>query len=128
MPQTSTSKKTSLPKLLSKAQDKFNKYIRKRDQGLLCISCGKPGNQAGHYFPVKQFTALRFNEDNVHLQCPYCNLFAHGNQAMYRIGLVQRIGEDRVKQLEDKAIFHKAWKWDRTEVEGIIEKYARLSK
>ncbi len=116
-------KVTPLPKLLEKAQKVFNAYIRKRDEGRPCISCGKEGNQAGHYFTVKQFSALRYNEKNCWLQCSYCNLYAHGNQAMYRIGLVARIGEDKVKQLEQLAHDNRIKKWTREELNEIIEKY-----
>jgi hypothetical protein len=37
-------------------------------------------------------------------QCAGCNMFKHGNQAMYRIGLVERIGEKAVKELEFEAV------------------------
>ena len=114
---------TPLPKLLKKAQDVFNAWVRERDQNRPCISCGKIGNQAGHYFPVKGFSGLRYNEDNVNLQCAYCNCYQHGNQAMYRIGLVNRIGEKRVKALEEKAISERVYKWSREELNEIIVKY-----
>ena len=114
---------TPLPKLLKKAQDVFNAWVRERDQNRPCISCGKIGNQAGHYFPVKGFSGLRYNEDNVNLQCAYCNCYQHGNQAMYRIGLVNRIGEKRVKALEEKAISERVYKWTREELNEIIVKY-----
>lgn len=112
-----------LPRLKAKAQEVFNKWIRKRDEGQPCISCGKPANQAGHYFPVKMFSALQFDETNVNAQCPHCNLFAHGNQAMYRIGLVRKYGEDAVRELEERAISDRLKKWTRTELEEIINKY-----
>jgi hypothetical protein len=113
-----------LPKLLEKTQKVVNAYIRKRDEGLPCISCGSyNGNQAGHYFAVKGFSALRFNEWNIHLQCAGCNMFKHGNQAMYRIGLVERIGEKAVKELEFEAVNNRLKKWTRTELNELIDKY-----
>jgi len=112
-----------LPKLLEKTQKVVNAYIRKRDEGLPCISCGGVGNQAGHYFTVKGYSALRFNEWNIHLQCAGCNMFKHGNQAMYRIGLVERIGEKAVKELEFEAVNNRVKKWQRSELEELIEKY-----
>lgn len=113
-----------LPKLLEKTQKVVNSYIRKRDEGLPCISCGSMnGNQAGHYFPVKGYSALRFNEWNIWLQCAACNCYKHGNQAMYRIGLVERIGEKAVKELEFEAVNNRVKKWQRTELNEIIEKY-----
>ena len=112
-----------LPKLIKKAQDVFNTWVRNRDEGRPCISCGKQGNQAGHYFPVKGFSGLRFDEKNVNLQCAYCNCYQHGNQAMYRIGLVNRIGEAKVKELEQKALDDRVKKWSREELNEIILKY-----
>lgn len=117
-----------VPKLLILLQKEFNLWIRTRDKGLPCISCGSlNANQAGHYFPVR-FSALRFNEDNVHLQCPYCNCYAYGNQAMYRIGLVKRIGVLAVEELEREAIETPVKKWDRHEVVTLIQFYKEQNK
>lgn len=113
----------SLSKLLKKAEKVFNSYIRKRDEGLQCISCSNPGNQAGHYFPVS-YSGVRFNEWNVNLQDAYCNCYAYGNQAMYRIGLVKKIGERVVRELEEEAIATKYKKWTRSDLEEIIKKYS----
>ena len=118
------SKLKPLPKLIKDTQQVFNKYVRTRDQGLVCISCGKDNaNQAGHYFPVKGFSALRFHEWNVNLQCAGCNMYLHGNMGLYRVGLVNKIGESAVKELETIAIGHRIKKWDREELENIINKY-----
>lgn len=119
-----TSRSNSIPKLTAKAQKVFNAYIRKRDNGLLCISCGqRQGDQAGHYLPVKQYSALRFDENNVNLQCSYCNLYLHGNQVFYRKGLIAKIGAKAVEDLENMAITNRIKKWSRSELEEIIEKY-----
>lgn len=118
-------KKTKLipyPSLLKKTEKVFNCYIRKRDEGLKCISCDNPGNQAGHYFPVR-YSGVRFNEINVNLQDAYCNCYAYGNQAMYRIGLVNKYGEKAVKELEEEAVRTKFKKWTREELFEIIKKY-----
>ena len=113
-----------LPKLLEQTQKVFNAYVRKRDEGLPCISCGSNlANQAGHYFPVKGFSSLRFNEWNVNLQCASCNMYKHGNQAMYRIGLVQRIGEQKVIDLERQAVNNRIKKWTRPELYELINTY-----
>lgn len=115
---------TPLPKLLEKTQKVINAYVRKRDEGLPCISCGSPNaNQAGHWISVRQSSALRFNEWNINLQCAGCNLYKHGNQAMYRIGLVHKLGEQAVKGLETIATRVKVYKWSRVELEELIEKY-----
>lgn len=84
----------------------FNAYIRERDKNKPCISCKAPPGTfkltAGHFFPAGSYKNLRFNEDNVHGQCWYnCNKNKSGNLTEYRIGLIERIGEDKVTQLEE---------------------------
>jgi len=113
-----------LPKLKEKAQKVFNAFIRERDKGMPCISCGSlNANQAGHYFPVGRFSALRYHPDNCHLQCAGCNCYAYGNQAMYRIGLVKRIGVLAMEALEREAIETPVRKWTREELMLIIDTY-----
>jgi len=116
-------KKYSPAELKQKAQKVFNAYIRKRDEGLPCISCGANQTQhAGHYFSAGHFSKLRFDERNVHGQCLRCNYFLHGNTMYYRKGLIDRIGLSEVEKLESEAtkVSHK---WDRFTLIDIIEKY-----
>lgn len=113
----------SLPVLLKEAERVFNAWIRNRDRDLGCISCGKPITEAGHYFPVKGHSALRFHEHNVNGQESYCNKHLHGNQAYYRIGLVAKIGEEKVLELEALAAKREVKKWSRSELLEIIEQY-----
>ena len=83
----------------------FNKYIRLRDLGKPCISCGRPLRgkyDAGHFYSVGAYPNLRFNEDNVHGQCVYCNQHKHGNVSEYVINLPLRIGLERYELLLDK--------------------------
>lgn len=118
------SKLKPLPKLMKDAQQVFNKYIRTRDEGLACISCGSDkANQAGHWISVKQSSTLRYHEWNVNLQCAGCNLYLHGNQVMYRMGLVNKIGEKAVAELESIYTNQRLKKWTRDELEEIINKY-----
>jgi Bacteriophage Lambda NinG protein len=115
--------KTTLPKLLKKTQDVFNRWIRNRDKDKGCISCGGSVDHAGHYFSQGHHSILRFSEDNVNGQCIGCNTYKHGNLIMYRIGLVKRIGEERVEELERIAVEKRVYKWTREELETIIKKY-----
>ena len=116
-------KKLPLPKLIKKAEKVFNAWIRQRDEGKNCITCNKPGDQAGHYWPVR-YSGVRFNEMNVHIQESGCNKWKHGNQLIYRIKLVEMYGEDKVKELDELAIRTQFKKWDREELENIIKKYS----
>lgn len=112
-----------LPKLLKKAQTVFNKHIRCRDKDFGCVSCNGPVEQAGHYFSQGHYSALRFDEMNTNGQCVRCNMYLSGNLIKYRQGLVKRYGSKAVEMLEQRADLRKAWKWDRMQLEKIIEKY-----
>lgn len=115
-------KELTLPKLKKKAQDIFNAWIRNRDRELGCISCGAKIDHAGHYFNSGHYSSLTFDEINVNGQCLRCNNFMHGNLINYRIGLVERYGEDKVIQLEESRI-NAIKKWSRDELKEIILKY-----
>lgn len=114
----------SIPQLIKIAERYFNAYIRKRDAK--CISCGKPTTEAGHYLSAGHHAIHRFNPDNVNGQCTHCNRWKHGNLINYRIGLVAKIGEDRVKLLESTR--NNSFKWDRFSLIDIILKYKELGK
>lgn len=118
-----TKKLIPLPRLLKKAEKVFNSYVRKRDEGLRCISCDNGGvDHAGHYLNQGQHSLFRFDETNVNGQCVSCNLFRHGNLIHYRKGLVKRYGLEAVEFLESQGSYKK--KWSRTELENIIKTYA----
>lgn len=98
----------TIPQLIAEAQVAFNKFVRLRDAGRGCISCGvnlgggSVGGDAdaGHYRSRGAAPHLRFHEDNCHAQCKRCNRYGAGNVAAYRIGLLERIGSERVNALE----------------------------
>ena len=101
----------TLRDLLAEAQAWCNKYVRFRD-GNKCISCGttKPGIQycAGHFRSRGAASHLRFNLDNIHVQCnKYCNSALSGNISAYRPALIEKIGLDRVLALENDNEPHK---------------------
>jgi len=118
-------KTITLPKLKAKAQSTFNAFIRNRDKELGCISCGSKIDHAGHYFSSGHYSALTFDETNVHGQCLKCNNFLHGNLIMYRIGLVERYGDKYVIKLESKSK-NKVYKYSREELQDVILKYKSI--
>lgn len=84
-------------------QEWVNRYVRLRDAGQPCISCGTLTAEAwhaGHFLSRGARPELRFHLDNIHRQCMQCNYFGAGNQAVYRTNLVEKIGLDRVEWLE----------------------------
>ncbi|MGW8106535.1 recombination protein NinG [Klebsiella pneumoniae] len=93
------------------AQSAFNRYIRIRDEGKPCVSCGNPligksnyltgsAIDASHYRSRGAASHLKFNVFNVHSACTRCNRQLSGNAVEYRIHLIERIGLDRVERLE----------------------------
>jgi len=127
--------KQSLPDLKAKCQSLFNEYIRLRDLAgcdhFKCISCGQIKHkryiQAGHFYNVGQYDGLRFDEDNCHGQCNYCNTFLHGNLIEYRDNLCDKIGLERFESLKLRAGYYKrnGHKFARFE---LIEKIAELKE
>ena len=89
---------------MKEAQSAFNSWVRERDAGLPCISCGTTANvqyAAGHYRTTQAAPELRFEPLNVHRQCNRnCNMGKSGNLIEYRVGLVARIGAEAVAWLE----------------------------
>ncbi len=87
-----------------------------------CISCGKKTAfawHAGHYRTTAAAPQLRFNPDNVWLQCSACNVHKSGNIEAYRAALVELIGEERVLALESNNETHR---YTREELDGIRAK------
>ncbi len=118
--------KYTTQQLRIKAGKVFRKWIRKRDEGKPCISCGSYNvSDAGHYYSAGHYPALEFDEDNVHGQCRHCNSFLSGNLIEYRKGLLTKIGGDRVEFLDIKAGYYKrnGYKHDRARLIEIIESY-----
>jgi hypothetical protein len=124
-PKGKKSKLTPLPKLLEKVQKLVNQYVRIRDEGKPCISCGSnAANQAGHYIPVNKSSFLRFDERNIHLQCAGCNCWGHGNQVSYRIELRKKLGDFELEKLERDYIENRVHKWTRGDLENLISFYS----
>lgn len=116
----------TVQELIKKVQKVFNEFIRERDKGKDCISCRKPLGKrfdAGHYYNGHLHWAVRFDEDNVHGQCIYCNRDMHGNLIYYREGLIDRIGEERVERLDK--IARNTQKFNRLELNSIQKEYKR---
>ena len=110
------------------AQTAFNAYIRERDKNQPCICCGQPlvqgsiggGYDCGHYRSTGSAPHLRFNEDNAHGQRKVCNRYGAGRAVDYRIGLVKRIGIERVGKLESD---NEPKKWTIDELKELKQKY-----
>lgn len=108
---------------MAMTQRAFNDYIRARDDGNGCISCGSTTAteyHAGHYRTTAAASHIRFNEDNCSLQCASCNVHHSGAITQYRINLVSKIGLERVLELESNNTPHR---YTREELHTIRARY-----
>ena len=100
----------------------FNGFIRRRDEvrlGGKCYTCGKPGDQAGHY--IHSHNSVRFNETLTNLQCFNCNHYASGNLGVYGERLIAEHGLEKIKEL--RRLAQETKRFNRQELEEIIKTY-----
>ena len=125
---------------LKEAQTAFNAYIRERDRGNVCISCGKSEQElkidnpismvCGHFLSVGSHPELRYNPMNANLQCTRCNggagKYGQFNSKAktvtqeYRENLIKKIGQASVEWLEGP---HKAQNWTVLDIKEIKQWY-----
>lgn len=113
--------------LLQLAQTIVNKYVRLRDANKPCISCGTTQAKwdAGHFESQGGNGQLRFNTLNIWKQCYRCNQELSSNRAMYRPALIQKIGLERVEQLECD---HSSRKYDVEYLQRLIKVFRKKIK
>lgn len=111
---------------MKETQSAFNAWVRARDADQPCISCGRHHQgkyDAGHFRSVGSNPALRFEPLNCHKQCVPCNQHKSGNAIEYRIGLVARIGAEKVAWLEG---LHEPKKYTIEDLQQITAHYRAL--
>ena len=116
------------PDYKKKLDSVFSLYIRLRDSmpnGMIkCISCGriKPfGDFDCGHFHSRRHMSVRYDEDNCHAECKYCNRFSADHLIKYRENLIKKIGQMRVDKLDWKASSTK--KWAEFELKELIKYY-----
>lgn len=89
------------------AQIAWNFYVRMRDLGKPCVSCGSMPDQkyggtmdCSHYRSVGAAPHLRFHLHNAASACVKCNRYLAGNVVELRRGLIERIGLEKVEAIE----------------------------
>lgn len=90
-----------------KSFQRLRRLEEANDSGFVrCISCGRilkwKDAEGGHYIS-RANRATEMERDNVWPQCHECNNLLHGNLEEYRARLVEKIGEERVRRIEDMA-------------------------
>ena len=118
----------SISKLKLDLDKVFSLYIRLRyaskDGIVKCFTCDKTAHykkmHAGHFMSRKHH-ATRWNEDNVQVQCPKCNLFGQGEQYAFGKLLDIRIAEGKAEELQE--LSRTTVKYMRYEYEDMIKHY-----
>jgi hypothetical protein len=118
----------TVQELIKATQIIFNKYIRLRDKGQVCISCQKKPlkENCGHFFNANNHWNVRFSELNCHLQCEHCNTYLSGNLIEYQRNLIEKIGIKSYHELEAEA--RKTRKFTKDELKEIINIYKNKIK
>ncbi len=118
----------TIQELIKATQIIFNKYIRLRDKGQVCISCLKPAlkENAGHFFNANNHWNVRFDERNVNLQCEHCNTYLSGNLIEYQKNLIEKIGLEEYTFLAWEA--RKTRKFTKEELKELMQVYKNKIK
>lgn len=110
------------------AQSAVNAYVRARDAGKPCISCGRMHEgqwHAGHYLSRGAHPELALEPLNIFRQCAPCNTYLSGNQIEFRKGLIARRGVKLVEWLEGP---HEAKRYTIEDYKAIILKFKAMTK
>jgi hypothetical protein len=91
---------------IDERQKEVNAFVRQRDKGKPCISCGIMGVklEAGHYISRARSSKMRYDLDNIHGQCWNCNNILHGNHEGFKKGLIERYGKEYLENLDNKLL------------------------
>lgn len=120
--------RTKLQYLKTNVQTWCHRFIKERDKGKPCVSCGQPwsdDHQAGHWKKASDYSTLKYWEFNIHNQCKGCNLMKDGNVQRYADRILKRISPEQKQEIERMCIQEKQmdFKWDRQELEELRDYY-----
>jgi hypothetical protein len=86
-------------KLYKRAWFWMSTFVCLRDHNI-CFTCGKCGNQGGHFI---HSSSLDFDERAIHCQCGQCNIWQSGERGIYHEKMVKKYGQKVVDELKRKA-------------------------
>lgn len=125
----------SVSSLEKKLDRIYSRFIRLRDTEAYgfrygkCISCGrvKPFDEldCGH-FHSRIHRNTRYDEDNTHAECRYCNRMSADHLIKYQENLIKKIGQKRFDLLRVKASM--SCKRTAFELELLIKEYEKKVK
>jgi len=115
--------------LIKNLDDIFSQYIRLNNADnrgyCSCVTCGKKGYwekdgiHAGHFISRKHY-ATRWDENNVHPQCHYCNTYQYGEQYKFSLFLGSNLSEDLLSKS------HSIVKYNNNDLVEMINMYKKI--
>ena len=124
-------KKPSRKTMIRKIDKICSAYIRQRDTNKAgygkCCTCDKilhiSKGHAGH-FMSRRFMATRYDPQNIHLQCPYCNTFLGGRAYEYSKFIDNKYGKNTADYLLERS--RNTVKYSVSDLQEIYQKFKNL--
>ena len=120
----------SISKLKAKLWPLVSLYVRRSAAGsngyVACVTCGGvylvAQIHAGHFVPQARGNSVKYDLRNIHPQCFRCNINLGGNPSAYAVYMLDRYGEQVIRELERRA--HDTVKYSRGDYEAMIEDFS----
>lgn len=116
----------SRAKWYSKHQALVNQWVRYRDRGEPCCTCGTTGDtikyDAGHMFTTAARPDIRFELTNIHKQCSVnCNQHGSGMRLEYEKFIIRKYGQKHLDwlMLEKEGLKYQFPNWQDIEAEMV---------
>jgi 5-methylcytosine-specific restriction endonuclease McrA len=126
-------KALGLSSLVKKLDRVFSRYIRLKNADetgtVQCCTCGKLlhwGDSHASHFVSRRHMSVRFDERNVHVCCPRCNVFEHGALDDYSKYIIETYGMETFNEL--LRLKRVNMKWLRSDLEEMIAVYQMKTK
>lgn len=114
-----TKKAFSRSALVKEADRVASLYVRERDRGKPCVTCGakwEENHQNGHFMSRRHLNT-RWFQKNTHSQCPKCNLWWSGEQFLHGLAIdrmywqgtaeqIMRLAQDTSKTTDQEILMH----------------------
>ena len=100
---TAKKKAPTRSQLVKKLDKIFSEFIRLRDDGRGCVTCGdvKPWREMQNcHFYSRGRQNTRWDETNCHSGCYRCNVLLKGNYISYTMYMIDTYGREHVENLE----------------------------
>ena len=112
-----------LRKKTEKDLDKLWSAVVRKRWGNYCAGCGKPGNQAHHFFHRAAGSYARWSAENGILLCFGCHIrkvHQRGDVEPIREALIKKIGQEEFDRL--KVAVKRVWKPTLPELQALLER------